>query len=654
MELTANNVQSVLGVYAERLYTVLPQVFELLVDPDLEEMALYHYVVAIQERLSKDSDSRPDGHLGFDSFGEAAFEGGIVKAMMKITQDPRTDKWHGLASYFAMDAMWQLTRTGNVEERRALLQELLEHNVLKICMDKIENHPLVIHRQVACCLIRCLCAESYLGEIISSSQAADLIMVLCKHILEGPELYEKQFFNAQLTWQSFLSFGKFGAPREKAHKYAPRYYAMSQENAAWAIQGLLLRCPPADQQLCYNILNHNPEVLDLLFKCASIPRPPWYPELAIDSIVSEGIIMFFRVPRNKIPGIEVNLDHESQKEADTQWKAVLASCKLLTSRPNWVGLLLGVWDMIADEKWQDLKRMLGEVVSKYHAQRGYTIETFLAIFEYRGSCRICIERLIATLSHSGNEANVSDGDLLSLLRVGSAASRPVKTNMDQLNSQVEQFEYIETAFELFRKPLSAVFTEEEVEPPLQVADEPVMGPTAFARVLTLLAQRGVLQKIPKMTKLPQGVAARTNLSKLKEIASPEGIRRFLIVARKRVTARREAGHKRIRKDNEMDYACIAYFTAAELAAALIAFDVATEGNYSQQLAGVRRELVLCLGNGAEMALGLQHYDRASYLATASVEAANDLPNDNSLDAVDETIRAKNHRRVERARAGSQP
>lgn len=46
MELTANNVDTVLGVYPERLFDVFPQVFELLVDPNIEEMALYHYVVS--------------------------------------------------------------------------------------------------------------------------------------------------------------------------------------------------------------------------------------------------------------------------------------------------------------------------------------------------------------------------------------------------------------------------------------------------------------------------------------------------------------------------------------------------------------------------------------------------------------------------------
>jgi len=267
-----------------------------------------------------------------------------------------------------------------------------------------------------------------------------------------------------------------------------------------------------------------------------------------------------------------------------------------------------------------------------------------------GSCRICMERFIATLTHAGPDINITDVDLISLLRVGNGGSRPVKT-IQQLNSLTDQYNYIESSFELYRKPMSAVFTQDEVEPPLQVADESVMGPTAHARLLTLLAQRGVLQKIPKMNKLPKGVAKRTTFALLKQMTTPAAIRQFLALARQRVTARREKGHKRIRADKEPDYAYIAYMTAAELAAALLAFDEATKGTYSGGVEGVHRELVLCLGNGAEMVLGLQQYERALALAARSVEAARALPEDSSTDAVDASIKVKNQRRVQRARSG---
>ena len=57
----------------------------------------------------------------------------------------------------------------------------------------------------------------------------------------------------------------------------------------------------------------------------------------------------------------------------------------------------------------------------------------------------------------------------------------------------------------------------------------------------------------------------------------------------------------------MDYAFCAYAPAAEQGVVLVAFDEATVGKYSTNVVGMRRELVLCLENAAEMALGLRYH-----------------------------------------------
>jgi hypothetical protein len=45
MRLTPNNVQSVLGVYPEKLFDVLPEVFSKLLEPDQDELVLQNYAV---------------------------------------------------------------------------------------------------------------------------------------------------------------------------------------------------------------------------------------------------------------------------------------------------------------------------------------------------------------------------------------------------------------------------------------------------------------------------------------------------------------------------------------------------------------------------------------------------------------------------------
>jgi len=73
--------------------------------------------------------------MGFNTFEEAAFESGIVKTMLTITQDTRTGQWPALSGYFALQLMWHLTKTGTSHERRALIKELMDHNALEIILD---------------------------------------------------------------------------------------------------------------------------------------------------------------------------------------------------------------------------------------------------------------------------------------------------------------------------------------------------------------------------------------------------------------------------------------------------------------------------------------------------------------------------------------
>lgn len=642
--LTAFNVQRILGVYPERLPDVLPKVFEQLQDENLEEMALHNYVVAIKDRFA--NDSRPMGHMGFDSFGEAAFESGIVPAMLKVTQDPRTDPGHGLASYSALDSMIHLMRTGTADERRALLKELLANDVVEICISKID-HPLAIHRQLATNTIRNLASESFLGEYLTSKQTSDIMVKMCEFLLEGPDFYVKQMKHRETTWQSCLCFGNHDTSPTKAAQYAPRYYAMAQENAAWAIHGLLCRAPPPSMQYRYEILTRNPELLPLLFQCALVARHPWYPESQVDGIICEVITLLFYVSPHSVPGVIDAVDGVVKEMADEDRKVMIDIFKLLTARPQWPEMLIAIWNNIDDERWQDLKTMSRDRVRLHHAQMPLGNEEFLAIFEYRGGCRICVERLIATLTHIADECQVSDADLVFLLRIGNAASQPVKT-MQQIFSDTDSYVWVERSFQIFRSPMYTVYTEDKVDPPLQIVEEPMMGPTAFVRLLTMLATRDLLEKIPKWKKLPAGISGTTTLAQVKQMTGPERIRTLLPLALRRVTGHRELGHKRIKRDNEMDFAGFAYSCAAELAAALVAFDEATDGKYRDLLHGARKELVLCLGNAAEMAIGIKHFKRALSFATGAVEAAKNLP---ARDQVEETVIAKNLRRVDRARAG---
>lgn len=221
-----------------------------------------------------------------------------------------------------------------------------------------------------------------------------------------------------------------------------------------------------------------------------------------------------------------------------------------------------------------------------------------------------------TLSNSNS---VSDGDLISLLHIGHEASQHIKTLEQSLSGEFDKCLYIERAMEIFRSPMHTVFTLNKVDPPEQVADESVLGPTVLLSLLTHLASRGILENITKLNTLPKGTLTGTNLTEVKQIASYEGIRRILLLSVMRITARRERGHKRFREE-ELDFAGFAYSSAAELAAAVVSFNIASKGKYKDFARGAAKELILCLGNAAEMALGLGQYGKALPLAVGAVES----------------------------------
>lgn len=242
-------------------------------------------------------------------------------------------------------------------------------------------------------------------------------------------------------------------------------------------------------------------------------------------------------------------------------------------------------------------------------------------------------------------SELSDDTLLSLLHIGSSASQKLFP-MNAIRQESDQYDYLDHNFEVFRMPLSAQGTGEQFDAPNQIAPEGILGPTVLVRLLTILHQRGKLAAAP-LKKLPVGVSG-TTLPEIRSILKEDTIRRFLLLAKARTTERREAGHTRYKKDREPDFAGFAYYSAAELAAALVAFDEETEGKWNNCLKDVRMEVVMSLGNAAEMALGVKQEKKALYYATTVVQFAEKLKGTEY--AVGNDYLVKNRRRAERARA----
>ena len=67
--------------------------------------------------------------------------------------------------------------------------------------------------------------------------------------------------------------------------------------------------------------------------------------------------MIFRVPKLVILGVDIVVGiNNLQTEKEGAWDAVVDCFELLFSRPKWVEMLHGVWNMIEDEKPLEVKR----------------------------------------------------------------------------------------------------------------------------------------------------------------------------------------------------------------------------------------------------------------------------------------------------------
>ena len=210
-----------------------------------------------------------------------------------------------------------------------------------------------------------------------------------------------------------------------------------------------------------------------------------------------------------------------------------------------------------------LCRMSRDRVILHHAPMPLGDEEFLAIFEYRGKYRTQTQSFSLILSHrrmsymcrtSHSHPKPHRGRMSSLRRGprirASHRQRSLIEAMQQISSEIDSYVWVERSFQVFRSPMYAVYMGDKGEPPLQIVEEPTMGPTAFVRLLTMLATRDLLEKIHKWTKLSAGTSGTTTLAQVKQMAGYERIRTLAL--------RRTTGPKRINCDNEMNVAAFAY------------------------------------------------------------------------------------------------
>lgn len=578
---------------------------------------------------------------GFNFLIKTCLKYNLVEVMILITSRYGTFRLgmkngHALASYCGLAVLVDLLHVGTDAERKSIAEEMMNHNIVDLCFKNIDSW-LCAHRRLAASTIRSL--AGLIGDRIPADMVADIIAKLCVFVLQGPRIFVEQFYAPETKWQGgIIVLRGQNASEAEVAKCALRYSGLAHDDALWAAQGLVCTYPMLPTKFRLEILKKRPEIVDLLFDCAITPRPAWYPERQSDAVACEILALLFQWPPYIVPGVSSPLDGSSRTQ---EWKALSQALKMLTARKEWSEKLIEVWMSVEEENCRHVESLFNNV-KNYGAKTLLGKRTFQLAFELRGIKRITVLRLITTLTHAADSCGITNAELESLLRVAYAASQKIK-QADSENEE-DHLMYAERTQDMFALQVGDSHAAPQVDSPLQIAEEVVMGPTALARLLAVLSQRGILDSIQALKKAPNGLSTATSLDQVQMITHPEIIRKFLLIAFRRVESRTESGRK-VTQSNPY-YARMHFVSSAELAAALISFDRYTRGKYAEEVMGVRKQLVVALGNASEMAIRTGQNQIALSFALGAITSAENIP---ETEGLDEAIIPKNIRRADQAR-----
>ena len=261
---------------------------------------------------------------------------------------------------------------------------------------------------------------------------------------------------------------------------------------------------------------------------------------------------------------------------------------------------------------------------------------------FLGLIRTMILRLIAMLTHAADSCGVTDAQIQSLLRIAYTACHKISPK-EECQSSSERLLHVERTIGDNEFSLAA----EQIDCPrilFCIGTESVLGPIALTRLFIVLAQRKAIDTIHELKKPPKGLSSYTSLHHVQQIMHPVVIQRFLTIALQRVMECTEKGRSRFAK-GQYEYAHNSFAFSAELAAALVAFDAPTEGQYGNHVRGARKELVIALSNLSAVALRQKHYLETQSFALGALKAAKNVPADEGLD---QNIIEKCRRRIREA------
>ncbi|KAL4069126.1 hypothetical protein J3A83DRAFT_4095262 [Scleroderma citrinum] len=629
MEIGLDNIDRALGVRSqEKLAQNLARVFSKLLDPAKDVVFVLKYTDAIKARLK----TKLTGPIGLDVFGKTCLSAGIVKTLSELIKLHRPSiscpKEISMAQYNAIVSLHHLFVTSCPDERATIVNQFLSHDVVGVLM-KTLHHYVYTLRYIAAQIIVAFAFSGVIQGRVSMAMTAEIIVGMCQLALEGSEKMSEQLNSPALHWLWELSWRLY-RPILRDPADVACDFAQLQEFIIFGVCWLIRTNPPLTCKRRLELLKEKPEMLDLLFDCVIIPRSRFFPTSLACSMAWETIILLFRWPSHTVPGFYY------QRLANSN---TLSQClAILTSRKDWAEKIIDAWMKVEEEDYyHDIRTRNGDLQrrqKKTPLLMSPRLEVCLDVSRYRGAPlpflglkRIGILRLISTLTHTADSCGVTNAAIESLLCIAYKASHRIPRK-EECQTGIEYLCHVER--NVGKDPPLTVKNPEGPEVLFKIGNKSVLGPTALARLLVVLAQRKALDTIQGLKKPRNGLSSCTSLHQIQQITHPAIIRRFLTIALERVITHTQEGHNNYAK-GQYGFAQIFFVGSAELAAALVAFDSHTEGQYSDHIRGARRELVIALGNASEAALKQKGYLEAENFGLGAISAAKNIPVSEGLD-----------------------
>ncbi|KAF9647014.1 hypothetical protein BDM02DRAFT_3270577 [Thelephora ganbajun] len=598
----ANHVNRLEHTSPSELAAQLPLLFEKLLGPDQEPRLMYSYVVSLRRVFSRERQGveNPESpSRGFSRFGRAALNAGLVPTMKSIIATVNQGNYFVLAIYYGIDTLTRLCNTGTLEQKRALAKQILEHDVLTVIYDRLENYPYFIVRIVA-------------SEFLATMSRGSDCFACCRACLAGPGQAEEEMNDPSRRWTTrHVWEGQRRMTIREAVHYAPRRFGILQENVFFGVMDLVAPLPVRKRTTVLEMVRKRPQILGQMLAIASETRPPWHPETQVYSIAAECFASLVNLPMDRVPGVPISVEGGIQREVDEEWAAALEVLRMVTTIPGWINKVYAMWDRVESEPWMAIQVLLDRITDHHNVKDPNAL---YHILRQRGTSRLSVLRAVVSLTYAPD--SVPDFFVLAFLRVAYACSPkpvrledipPTRDGLNTLNLSTERTQ------EVWRKPHWAA-TEDHNDPNYSsiLYREEFAGPIAFLRLLLLLSERGLLSKIPSWSTVPSyngdaiepGVK-KPSVSQLKQVTSPAVIRKFVSMSLKRAKELREVYGRKEVQEGKLGDARLSYACASELSVAIVAFLESPEAETelkSRFLDDAKKELVLCLGNAAEMSI----------------------------------------------------